>query len=49
MNHTTLELTEVSKDAQKEQMNNIGYNNMNKLFVAEKFEDPTSDSNNGTF
>ena len=47
MNHTAPEFAEFIKDAQKEQINNIGYKNIKELLVAEKFKDPTSASDNG--
>ena len=48
VNHTAPELTEIAKDAQKEQINNIGYTNIKELLVAEGFEDPALASDDGT-
>jgi len=48
VNHTAPELTEVAKDAQNEQIHNIGYTNIKELLVTENFEDPALASDDGT-
>ena len=47
-NHTKSELSEESKQAEKEHMNNVGYNNIKQLLRTEKFEDPAAASDDGT-
>ena len=47
-NHTKPELSEESREAEKEHMKNVGYNNIKQLLQTEKFEDPAAASDDGT-
>lgn len=47
-NNTKPGLSEESKEAEKEYMNNVGYNDITQLLGTEKFEDPAAASDDRT-
>ena len=47
-NHTKPEMSSQAKEAEKEHLKNLGYNNIAQLLRTEKFEDPAAASGDGT-